>query len=146
MPAEVCKVIGRDALADDANWGQMSWRVAHHEQVDQLLTDWTQSRTAHDVVTAISAAGAVASTVQDIDDLMRSPHLKARNMIDSLRHPALGVMPGVHAAGFPLKFSATETGYGAAAVPSGTHNKEVYGELLGLCEKEIEALQSRSIV
>lgn len=142
----ICKVIGRDELADDANWGRMSWRVEHNDQVDELLKHWTQSRTAHGAVTEINATGAVASAVHDIDDLLKWPHLKARGMIDSLHHPALGVVPGVHAAGFPLKFSATETGYEAAAAPCGTHNLEVYGELLGLSVEEIESLQSRSIV
>lgn len=142
----VCKVINRDDLADDVKWGQMSWRIEHNEQVDEVLTQWTRTRTAHDVVSKINSAGAVASAVQDIDDLLRWPHLKARDMIDTLHHPALGVMPGVHAAGFPLKFSATDTGYESPAAPCGTHNQEIFGELLGLRAEEIDALQTRSVI
>jgi len=142
----VCKAMGRNDLANDANWCQMSWRVEHNNRVDELLTQWTQNRSARDVVKEIGAAGAVASLVQDIGDLLQWPHLKARGMIDSLRHPALGKLPGVHAAGFPLKFSATETGYEEAAALTGAHNREVYGDLLGLSDHEIDALQSRSIV
>jgi len=142
----ICKVIDRDDLADDANWSRMSWRIEHNEKVDQLLTDWSQAQAAKEAVAWINAAGAVASVVQDIDDLMRWPHLKARGMIESVTHPALGVLANVQAAGFPLKFSETQTGYEGAAAPSGTHNREIYGELLGLSADEIDALSSRSIL
>jgi crotonobetainyl-CoA:carnitine CoA-transferase CaiB-like acyl-CoA transferase len=142
----ICAVIGRTDLAEDANWSRMSWRVAHNEEVDELLTEWSQAQAANEAIAQINAAGAVASAVHGIDDLLQWPHLKARGMIDSLTHPELGVIPNVHAAGFPLKFSATQTGYEMAAAPCGAHNHEVYGELLGLRADEIDELSSRSIL
>ena len=139
-------MIGRDDLADDANWSRMSWRVEHNEKVDQLLTDWSQAQAASEAVARINAAGAVASVVQDIDDLLRWPHLKARDMIEPVAHPALGVLTDVQAAGFPLKFSATKTGYEGAAALRGAHKREIFGELLGLSAEEIDDLSCRSIL
>jgi len=142
----ICNAIERDELADDINWCQMGWRVKHNKRVDELLTQWTQKRSTKDVVSKINAVGATASAVNDIDDLLQWPHLKARGMIDALHHPEIGIVQGVHAAGFPLKFSATETGYEEAAALTGTHNREIYGDLLGLSDDEIDALKQRSIV
>lgn len=142
----ICDVIGREELVDDTHWGNMSWRVEHNEEVDKVLTSWSQTCSASEAVSQLNAAGAVASAVQDIDDLLKWPHLKARGMIDSVTHPEHGLLADVHAAGFPLKFSATDTGYDTAAAMSGTHNREVYGELLGLSTAEIDSLLSRSIL
>lgn len=142
----ICEVIAHEELADDTNWSRMSWRVENNDEVDKLLTGWSQTCTASEAVAQMIAAGAVASAVHDIDDLLKWPHLKARGMIDSLTHPGLGVLANVHAAGFPLKFSETETGYKTAAATCGTHNREVFGELLGLSTDEIDGLLSRSIL
>src|SRR3546814_3287877 len=61
-------------------------------------------------------------------------------MIQAVEHPTLGVLDGLRAAGFPLKFSAGETGYEGAAAPAGTHNREILSGLLGLSDAEIDEL------
>ena len=67
-------------------------------------------------------------------------------MIEAVTHPALGVFANVQAAGFPLKFSATKTGYEGAAALSCAHNREIFGDLLGLSAEEIDDLSCRSIL
>ena len=99
-----------------------------------------------EAVKQLEAAGIVASPVQDIDDLLNWPHLQARGMIDTVSHPMLGELSNLKAAGFPLKFSAGKTGYSGTAAPCGTHNGEVYRDLLGLDSDEIERLAGKSII
>lgn len=67
-------------------------------------------------------------------------------MVQPVEHPTVGLLDRLKAAGFPLKFSAAETGYHGAAAPTGTHNREVFGELLGLSEAEMAALAGRGVV
>jgi formyl-CoA transferase len=98
------------------------------------------------VVDRLSAAGVVASPVHTIDDLLAWPHLKARGMVQPVEHPTLGLLDGLKAAGFPLKFSAGDTGYSGAAAASGTHNREIFADLLGLSEDEIAALAARATI
>ena len=146
MWRSLCALIERSDLGDHPDWGRMDWRVAHNDQVDAVLTEWTRDQTTADAVAELEAAGIVASPVQDIDDLLSWPHLQARGMIDTVAHPVLGDLPDLKAAGFPLKFSSAETGYGGAAAPCGTHNEEVYGDLLDLDPSEIESLKARAII
>ena len=122
----------------------MDWRVEHNEQVDAVVAEWTKTRTTEDAVSLLEEDGIVASPVQNIDDLLNWPHLKAR-MIDTVSHPTLGELPGLKAAGFPLK-SAHETGYEGTAAPSGTHNTEVFRDLLGLDENKVADLARRSVI
>ena len=142
----LCDLIGREDLGDHADWGRMDWRVEHNDQVDAVVAEWTKTRATEDAVSLLEADGIVASPVQNIDDLLNWPHLKARGMIDSVSHPTLGELPGLKAAGFPLKFSAAETGYEGTAAPSGTHNAEVFRDLLGLDENEVADLSRRSVI
>src|SRR3546814_9995377 len=88
----------------------MSWRVAHNDAVEALVGGWTGGVDTAEIVERLSAAGVVASPVHTIDDLLEWPHLQARRMIQAVEHPTLGVLDGLRAAGFPLKFSAGETG------------------------------------
>ena len=67
-------------------------------------------------------------------------------MIQPVEHPTLGLLDGLKAAGFPLKFSAGDTGYTGAAAASGTHNREIFAGLLGLSEEEIAALAARATI
>ncbi|MEC7538497.1 MAG: CoA transferase [Pseudomonadota bacterium] len=142
----LCDLIGREDLGDHADWGRMDWRVEHNDQVDAVVAEWTKTRATEDAVSLLEADGIVASPVQNIDDLLNWPHLKARGMIDTVSHPLLGELPGLKAAGFPLKFSAAETGYEGTAAPSGTHNAEVFRDLLGLDENEVADLSRRSVI
>lgn len=142
----ICAVIGRDALAAHDDWGRMSWRVANNAEVDAVITEWSRECDTADAVARLTAGGVVASPVHTIEDLLRWPQLRARSMIDTVEHPTLGLLPGLKAAGFPLKFSAAETGYEGAAAVCGAHNREVLGSLLGLDDAELDALTARAII
>lgn len=142
----LCRVIGRDELAGHPEWGRMSWRVAHNDEVEALVAGWTGEVDTAEAVARLSEAGVVASPVQTIDDLLQWPHLRARDMIEAVEHPTLGILSGLSAAGFPLKFSAGETGYQGPAAPSGTHNREIYSGLLGLSDAELDALAAKSVI
>ena len=80
----------------------MDWRVAHNDQVDAVLTEWTREQTTANAVAVLEAAGIVASPVQDIDDLLNWPHLQERGMVKTVAHPILGELPNLRASRFPL--------------------------------------------
>ena len=146
MWRSVCSVIGRPDLARHDDWGRMPWRVAHNDQVEALLKGWSMEQECDAAVRALTAAGVVASQVQNIEDLLRWPHLRERGMIDVVNHPALGPLGGLKAAGFPLKFSETDTGYVGAAAETGSHNKEILQNWIDLTDERIEELKRRSII
>lgn len=142
----VLKAIGREDLADDPNWSSLDWRVANNEEVDALVGDWAATRTTAESVGIMLAAGGVASEIRGPRELAEWPHLRAREMYLALEHPTLGSLPDVGAPGFPLKFSAAATGYDAPAPLPRQHNREIYGELLGLDEAEIARLTATGVI
>ncbi len=142
----VLKVIGRDDLIGDPNWSSLDWRVANDHQVDALVRDWAAMRTTNAAVETMLAAGAIASVIRGPVELAAWPHLQAREMYLPLQHPTLGALAGVGAPGFPLKFGAASVGYDAPAPLPRQHNREIYGELLGLDASEILRLRDAGVI
>ncbi len=142
----VLKVIGRDDLIGDPNWSSLDWRVANDHQVDALVRDWAAMRTTNAAVETMLAAGAIASVIRGPVELAAWPHLQAREMYLPLQHPTLGALAGVGAPGFPLKFGAASVGYDAPAPLPRQHNREIYGELLGLDASEIARLRDAGVI
>ncbi|MDP6565816.1 MAG: CoA transferase [Alphaproteobacteria bacterium] len=142
----LCDVIGRPELTDDPDFRTPGARLANNGRLDGILSEWTGGRTTDAAVTALQASGIVCAPINDIEAIRKSPQFKARGMIEDLVHPTLGVMPGVGAAGFPIKFSGTRTGYDTPAALPGSHNRDVYTSLLGLDEAELARLTHEGII
>lgn len=145
MWRQLCQVINRADLAMHEDWGQMVWRVANNDAVDKVISNWCLAETTASAVDQLTAVGVVASPVQTIDEVLNWSHLKAREMIEPVIHPELGELDGLKAAGFPIKFSASETGFKRPAALTGTHTREVLTEWLGLCGEELDALALRHV-
>lgn len=142
----VLKAIGRTDLMGDPNWDSLDWRVANDAQVDALVREWAATRTTADGVTAMLAAGAMASVIRGPEELAAWPHLRAREMYAPLEHPTLGPLADVGAPGFPLKFGAASAGYDSPAPLPRQHNAEIYGALLGLDAGELERLAAAGVI
>lgn len=144
--AGVLKAIGREELLKDPDWNNLDWRVANNDKGDTLLRDWAASRTTAEAVETMLACGGVASAIRGPRELAEWQHLREREMYQTLQHPTLGSLDGIGAPGFPLKFSATAAGYDTPAPLPRQHNREVYGDLLGLDEAEIVRLEKAGVI
>jgi len=130
--------IGRPELLDDPRFLTNADRVRHDDELMAILRDWFGSRTYADAKSALDAAGCPVSLVYSIRDIVEDPHYQERENIVEVSHPTLGrlKMPGI-----VPKFSQTP---GSVVFPGpdlGAHNRDVFGDLLGLSDEEIARLQ-----
>ena len=146
MWSSFAAAIGRDDLVNHSEWSRMAWRVANNEQVETLVSSWSVGQVTREAVEMLTSIGVVASAVQNIEDLMRWPHLNERGMMSVVEHPVLGPLGGLKAAGFPLQFSDTQSGYDSPAAITGTHNHEILQSWLGLSEARIEELREHKTI
>ena len=79
----------------------------------------------------------------DLDEVQVSPQAIAREMFVKVDHPKMGEMVQ---PGFPIKFSDTKGNITAPSPLLGEHNVEVYTDVLGLSEEEIEALRKKGVI
>lgn len=115
---------------------------ADREAADRAIGEWTGSRTADKVATALHQAGVPASTVLGGDDLLHDQHLRARGLLRHVAHPTLGDQIVV---GSPWRIDddVTDT---TPAPALGQDTVRVLQEWLGLEPHEIAELSAVSAV
>jgi benzylsuccinate CoA-transferase BbsF subunit len=135
-------LIGRDDLAADPRLGTLAGRKAHEDELDRALGAWTATRDRWAVMEQLQAAGIAAGVVQTIrDQLERDPRL-GREHFQRVTHPA-GYEFTVHR--LPIRVN----GEAPPATPHpamGADNDYVFGEILGLPRREIEALTADGVL
>jgi crotonobetainyl-CoA:carnitine CoA-transferase CaiB-like acyl-CoA transferase len=108
--------------------------MANAEELDNLVEDWTVSRTAAEVMTLLQQAGVAAGVVQVADDIAHDPQLEARQFYWTAEHPTMGM---THFDGQPMKLSRTPCVTPRASRLLGQDNDYVYGDLLGMSKEDI---------
>ena len=114
-----------------------------HEIAGTDIEAWTRTRTRLDVAETLRAAGIEAVPVQDFGDTYNDPQLAHRKHFEHHDHAFVGRAPYEH-NGFRL--AACPVGYDRAGPTLGQDNDWVLGEVLGLDENEIQALQASGAV
>src|SRR6476469_1675256 len=77
----VCKVLGRPELEHDPLYKTAGDRWTNRATLDGIVTEWTSTRTKHEVMKLMGDAGVPAGACQDTSEVLADPHLKARDMI-----------------------------------------------------------------
>lgn len=99
---ELCELMGRLDLRDDASLASVAGRKSKSDLVRSAIESWTSKHTKAELG-AILGGRVPFGPVNDARDIFEDPHAKARNMLVSLEHPGSS-KPAV-VAGTPIKFS-----------------------------------------
>ena len=130
-------------LVDDPRFATNETRRENHDDLDRIISEWTIGLEAYDLTRKLQRLGVPAGPVLRGPELLQDAHYKDRSTFVTVDHPQVGPKqyPGI-----PWKMSATP---GVVRWPSptlGQHNREVYGELLGLTGLEIDQLDQTGII
>jgi crotonobetainyl-CoA:carnitine CoA-transferase CaiB-like acyl-CoA transferase len=99
------KAIGSPAWTDDARFDSLLSRVEHADELDALVTAWTDQRDRYEIMDLLQSSGVPCGAVQDAADrLERDPQLAARGHFTTLRSTEVGELP---LEGVPFRMSAT---------------------------------------
>jgi len=139
----LAQAMDADGLADDPRFATKEARRENHDDLDRIISEWTIGLEAYDLTRKLQRLGVPAGPVLRGPDLLQDAHYKDRGTFVTVDHPQVGPRqyPGI-----PWKMSATP---GVVRWPSptlGQHNREVYGELLGLNGLEIDQLDQTGVI
>ena len=133
------QALGDPDWARDANFRDTSGRLAGHEQIDEQLAQWTASRSPHEAMEALCAAGVPAGKVQRSEDLARDPQYLHREFHRFHEHPEMGRVPH---AGVQYRIPGYTPGPFRHAPLMGEHTDTVLRDKLGLSEAEIQTVRA----
>jgi benzylsuccinate CoA-transferase BbsF subunit len=124
----LCAAIGRMELASDLRFGDLPARIKNRAELDAIIAEWTQARTAEDVMTKLQAAGVPAGVVQTGADLLKDVQLRHRNYFAAFADSLIGPFE-IPRSGILFRDMSEEPLH----LPNrfGSDNDAILGELLG---------------
>jgi formyl-CoA transferase len=140
----LCDAMGQPELADDERYATHLTRGENQVELDGIIADWAVQHDAEHIDRVLNEAKVVSGPIYTIADIFQDPHFKAREMLIPHTDPEFGEYIG---PGIVPKFSETpgEVRW-SATWEEGSHNAEIYGEMLGLSTEEIEELGEEGVL
>ena len=108
----------------------------------RALDAWCATRTTDDIVAALLKEGVPVAPVKTIPQVVKDPHMWAREMMVKLDDPVAGE---IHAPGVTIKMSATPGRVGPVPTP-GQHTDEILGRLLNFDAAKLQALRAAKVI
>ena len=140
----LCDAMGRSELGSDPDYATHHARGRNQTRLDQLIEDWTKTRTKAELEAILAEYGVPAGRVYRPADMLEDPHFAARESLIEMDHPKHGKMVMQNA--FPA-MSETPPGVRRLAPEfPGQDNEQVLADVLNLSAQEIEALRRDEII
>jgi formyl-CoA transferase len=140
----LCAAMGSPELADDERFSTHLARGEHQEEIERIVAEWAGGLDAGEIDRVLSEAGVICGPIYTIADIFEDEHFRARDMLVEHEDPEFGTYIG---PGIVPKFSETpgEVRW-SATWEHGSHNREVFGGLLGLSDETLAELQSEGVL
>lgn len=142
--ARLCEAMGKGELVSEERFRTHTARGANSAVLDGIINDWCNKLSVDDVESLMQKHGVPAGKIYRAPEMLSDPHFAARESIVDMpteQWPNLkmqNVFPKMSKTQGEIRWPGVET--------LGAHNKEVYEELLGLDEQDLEALKNKAII
>lgn len=134
-------VMGNPSLAEDPRFATGLSRVAHQDELDAIVSEWTRSFELGDLERLLQSSDVPAARIFTMADAFADPHYAAR---ETIVHAGQGEIGQEVAMPAPVpKLSATPGRIRHAGKGSGQDTVAVLRELLAMDDEEIARLHDR---
>lgn len=133
--------IDRPEMQADERFATILSRAENADAIREAVSGWTMQRTKWEAMEQLADGGVPASAVFDTEDVLNDPHLRARDMIQTIHHPTRGdwemLAPPIHMSDSAVAMTP--------APLLGQHTAEVLGERLGLDAAAVGKLAAEGV-
>jgi crotonobetainyl-CoA:carnitine CoA-transferase CaiB-like acyl-CoA transferase len=134
--------IGRADLAEDPALAHNPGRVEREAEIDAAIGHWCAGIKAAQVIALLEAARVPVGPIYSVADMFEDPHFRARGLFESFE---VNGKPLTIPALLPkLTKTPGRTDWTGPAL--GSHNAEIFGELLGLGAEERAELAAAGVI
>jgi CoA:oxalate CoA-transferase len=138
-----CAAIDHVDLIDDPRFEDGWLRTQNYDVLEPILNQAMKTRTTREWVAELEQLGIPCGPVNKINQVAEDAQVKARDMIIDVQHPEAGMLKVVNT---PFKFSRTPYKAERAAPELGEHTQDIFSNLLGMTQKEMEELRHLKII
>jgi formyl-CoA transferase len=135
------KLIGREDLAQDAEFASNDGRVRRVDELDQAIGVWASQISVEQALEALDQASVPAGKIFTIEDIAKDPHYHARGMIETIR---MKDGSELQVPGIIPKLSRTPGSMKTLAPDVGEQTDQILQEI-GLSSQQIAALKDKGI-
>src|SRR5690606_40385787 len=86
---QLARVIGRADLADDPQLATNEGRVKRADELDGVISAWTETRDSEDVVLLLREHHIPVSRINSVADIVTDPQFRARQAFVDVENPRL---------------------------------------------------------
>lgn len=141
--SRLCHAMGRPELVDDPRFADLAARAEHGDEINGIVEAWTRALDLAEVEERCVAHDVPVAAAYSAADVFADPHMAHRGDLVPVADPVLG--PVRQQAPHP-RFVGEDVPVPAGAPRLGEHNREVWCDLVGLSEAELDELARDDIV
>ena len=139
----LANLICKPEVAKDNRFIDLNGRQIHHEDIDKLVENWTQTLTPQEAETVMQGAGIPAGALLNLNEAFTHPQFQHRNTLVHVEHPEMGTFPHTRTA---WRSKNKNEGVAGPAPTFGNANKYVLSDLLNFSQEEQQKLKDLGIV
>jgi benzylsuccinate CoA-transferase BbsF subunit len=140
---QLAEALGRPELADDDRFATNAARLQRRQELDRIIGEWAANLDMWELTQQLQERGIPAGPVLRGPDLLDNPHYTDRATFNYVDHPQAG--PKWY-QGFAWRMSKTPGQVHWPSPTLGQHNRQIYRELLGLTDREIDGLEENGVI
>ncbi len=141
--SRLCSAMDRPDLLEHPRFRTLADRATHGDEINGIVAAWTSGLTADEITARCVAHDVPVGTAYSAADIFADPHVAARGDLVPIDDPVVGAVR--QQAPFP-RLTKNPGTVPAGAPRLGEHNKEVWCDLVGLSEAELDDLSARGVV
>jgi len=139
---KMCDALDLPHLKDHHKYALNVNRVAHRDELVEILTDFTKKRESAEIIQKLKDAGVPSGPINDLSQLFAHPQVQSRELIQEVEHPTIGLLKMI---GVPIKLSETPGSVRKAPPLLGENTETVLADL-GYSPEEIATFKEKGIV
>jgi CoA:oxalate CoA-transferase len=139
-----CFILGLEELATDERFDTGEKRTQNHGILEPFLSEALKKQTTQHWIEVLEGI-AVSGPINNLEEMIEDPHIKARNSIVSLPVPGEKEQQ-VKVSNTPVRLSRTPADVSKRAFVVGEHTKSILNEWLNYDDKTIIDLEEKGVL